>query len=92
MQLGLQLLEDTINSTRSRIEVEKSEREHNFQELVAVAGAGIATVSLLKDPAKDCKDIFKQVHLFCEYPFSFSLIVGIIVGLIVWSLRKRLLS
>ncbi|MEH1902746.1 MAG: hypothetical protein V7L04_15345 [Nostoc sp.] len=91
MQLGLQLLEDTINATRSRIEVEKYEREHNFQELVAVAGAGIATVSLLKEPVKDCKDIFKQVQPFCkEYPFSFSLIVGIIVSFVVWRLRKRL--
>ncbi|MDF5737277.1 MULTISPECIES: hypothetical protein [unclassified Nostoc] len=91
MQLGLQLLEDTINATRSRIEVEKSEREHNFQELVAVAGAGIATVSLLKEPVKDCKEIFKQVQPFCkEYPFSFSLIVGIIVSFVVWRLRKRL--
>jgi hypothetical protein len=93
MQLGLQLLEDTINATRSRVEVEKSEREHNFQELVAVAGAGIATVSLLKEPVKDCKEIFKQVHPFCEeYPFSFSLIVGIIVSFVVWGLRKRLRS
>ncbi|MDZ7955868.1 hypothetical protein [Nostoc sp. DedQUE09] len=96
MQLGLQLLEDTINATRSRIEVEKSERERNFQELVAVAGAGIATVSLLQSPAKDfCskdsrKDIFPTIPYFCEYPFSASLIVGIIVGFMVWWLRKRL--
>ncbi|WP_375448919.1 hypothetical protein [uncultured Nostoc sp.] len=92
MQLGLQLLEDTINATRSRIEVEKSERERNFQELVAVAGAGIATVSLLKDPAKECQDKFIKgnVHLLCEYPFSASLMVGIIVGFVVWWLRKRL--
>ncbi|MEH2259783.1 hypothetical protein [Nostoc sp.] len=95
MQLGLQLLEDTINSTRSRIEVEKSERERNFQELVAVAGAGIATVSLLKDPAKDfcskesMKDIFPKIPYFCDYPFSSSLMVGIIVGFMVWWLRKR---
>ncbi|MEH1999317.1 MAG: hypothetical protein V7L00_11305 [Nostoc sp.] len=92
MQLGLQLLEDTINATRSRVEVEKSEREHNFQELVAVAGAGIATVSLVKETAKDCKDIFKQVDFFCKYPLSGSLIVGIIVGFMVWWLRKRLRS
>jgi hypothetical protein len=92
MQLGLQLLEDTINATRSRVEVEKSEREHNFQELVAVAGAGIATVSLLKDPVKECQDRFIKVnvHFLCEYPFSASLIVGIIVGFVVWALRKRL--
>lgn len=89
MQLGLQLLEDTINATRSRVEVEKSEREHNFQELVAVAGAGIATVSLVRETAKDCKDIFKKVDFFCNYPLSASLIVGMIVGFMVWWLRKR---
>ncbi|BAZ33135.1 hypothetical protein NIES4074_56450 [Cylindrospermum sp. NIES-4074] len=90
MQLGLQLLENTINATRSRIEVEKSERERNFQELVASAGAGIATVSLTKDTGKECTEIFQQVQFFCKYPFSYSLIVGIIVGFVVWSLRKRL--
>ncbi|MDZ8094591.1 MAG: hypothetical protein RMZ42_22055 [Nostoc sp. DedQUE05] len=91
MQLGLQLLEDTINATRSRIEVEKAERERNFQELVAVAGASIATISLVREPAKDCnKDIFfKQVRFFCDYPFSSSFIVGIIVGFVVLWLRKR---
>ncbi|WP_334866069.1 hypothetical protein [Nostoc sp.] len=89
MQLGLQLLEDTINSTRSRVEVEKSERERNFQELVAVAGAGIATVSLVRETAKGCDDIFKQVNFFCKYPLSGSLILGIIVGFMVWWLRKR---
>ena len=92
MQLGLQLLKDTINATRSRIEVEKSERERNFQELVAVAGAGIVTVSLVRETAKDCKDIFKKVDFFCNYPLSASLMVGIIVGFMVWWLRKRVRS
>ncbi|MDZ8069998.1 MAG: hypothetical protein RMY64_31065 [Nostoc sp. DedQUE08] len=95
MQLGLQLLEDTINATRSRIEVEKAERDRNFQELVAVAGSVIATNSLLQSPAKDfCskeskKDIFPKIPYVCDYPFSSSLIVGIIVGFVVLWLRKR---
>ncbi|MEH2070389.1 MAG: hypothetical protein V7K47_19895 [Nostoc sp.] len=95
MQLGLQLLEDTINATRSRIEAEKAERDRNFQELVAVAGSAIATTSLLLSPAKDfCskesrKDIFPKIPYFCDYPFSSSLMVGIIVGCVVWWLRKR---
>lgn len=98
MQLGLQLLKDTINATRSRIEVEKSERDRNFQELVAVAGSVIATTSLLQSPAKDfcgkesMKDIFPKIPYFCDYPFSSSLIVGIIVGFMVWWLRKRVRS
>jgi hypothetical protein len=97
MQLGLQLLEDTINSIRSRIEVEKSERDRNFQELVAVTGSVIATVSLLQSPAKEfcskesTKDIFPNIPHFCKYPFSFSLAFAFIVGFVVWGLRKRLL-
>lgn len=92
MQLGLQLLEDTINSIRSHVEVEKAERDRNFQELVAVTGAAIATVSLLKEPAKECKDPFLQhFPVFCSYYFISSIIIGIIVGFVVWGMRKRLL-
>ncbi|BAT51985.1 hypothetical protein NOS3756_09160 [Nostoc sp. NIES-3756] len=96
MQLGLQLLEDTINATRSRIEVEKAERDRNFQELVAVAGSVIATATLLQSPAKDfctqgsTKDIFPKIPYFCEYPFSFSLVIAFFIGFVVWSVRKRL--
>ncbi|MDZ4874943.1 MAG: hypothetical protein CLLPBCKN_004339 [Chroococcidiopsis cubana SAG 39.79] len=90
MQLGLQLLKDTSNAIRSRVEVEKSERDRNFQEFVAVVGAGVATVSLLKEPVKDCKDIFSKTDI-CNYPFSFSLAIGVLVGFGFWLLRKRLL-
>jgi hypothetical protein len=90
MQLGLQLLKDTINAIRSHIEVEKAARDRNFQELVAVTGAGIATVSLLKEPTKDCQDIFSKTDI-CNYPFSFSLAIGVLVGFGFWLLRKRLL-
>lgn len=90
MQLGLQLLKDTLNVIRSRVEVEKSERDRKFQELVAVTGAGIATISLLKEPVKDCKDIFKA-PFSCAYPFGLSLAIGILFGFVVWLLRKRLL-
>ncbi|PSB49942.1 hypothetical protein C7B80_00805 [Cyanosarcina cf. burmensis CCALA 770] len=90
MQLGLQLLKDTINAIRSHIEVEKAARDGNFQEFVAVVGAGVATVSLLKEPVKDCKDIFSKTDI-CNYPFSFSLAIGVLVGFGFWLLRKRLL-
>ncbi|AFY87538.1 hypothetical protein [Chroococcidiopsis thermalis] len=90
MQLGLQLLKDTINAIRSHIEVEKAARDRNFQEFVAVVGAGVATVSLLKEPVKDCKDIFSKTDI-CNYPFSFSLAIGVLVGFGFWLLRKRLL-
>jgi hypothetical protein len=95
MQLGLKLLEDTINATRSRIEAEKAERDRNFQELVAVSGSIIATVSILQSPAKDfctapTKDIFPKIPYFRQYPFSFSLAIALIIGFVVWSVRKKL--
>lgn len=97
LERGLKFLEDEINHVRSRLEIEKAERDRNFQELVTVAGAGIATVSLIKDPAKDfcskdIKDIiFPTIPYFCDSPFSFSLVAGVIVSLVVWLVRKRLL-
>ncbi|HEY9802197.1 MAG TPA: hypothetical protein V6D25_17685 [Leptolyngbyaceae cyanobacterium] len=70
--------------------------KRNFQELVAVSGSIIATASILQSPAKDfcskesMKDIFPKIPYFCDYPFSFSIAIALIIGLVVWGLRKRL--
>ncbi|TVQ64030.1 MAG: hypothetical protein EA366_01745 [Spirulina sp. DLM2.Bin59] len=63
MQLGLRLLEDAINATQSRLEVEKAERDRDFQEVLKYLGVGwaAATVASSKidvskvenDPIKD---------------------------------------
>jgi hypothetical protein len=46
MQLGLKLLETNISALRSQIEIEKSERDLNFQNLVTLIGAGTAISTL----------------------------------------------
>ncbi len=46
MQLGLRLLEDAINATQSRLEVEKAERDRNFQEVLKYLGVGWAAASV----------------------------------------------
>jgi hypothetical protein len=58
MQLGLQLLETNINALRSQIEIEKSERDRDFQNLVTLVGAGTAVAALLDYDGKKCKAIF----------------------------------
>jgi hypothetical protein len=58
MQLGLQLLETNINALRSQIEIEKSERDRDFQNLVTLVGAGTAVAALLDYDGNKCKAIF----------------------------------
>ena len=48
MQLGLQLLESNINALCSQIELEKTERDQSFQNLVTIFGGGAAIFSALK--------------------------------------------
>lgn len=40
LERGLKLLSDTINAVRSRVEVEKAERDHNFQNCVTLLAGG----------------------------------------------------
>jgi hypothetical protein len=60
MKLGLQLLETNINALRSQIELEKSERDRNFQNLVTLVGAGTAVTALFDYKGEKCKAIFHQ--------------------------------
>ena len=99
LERGLKLLENTINATRSRVEVEKAQSDRNFQELVAVVGAGLATVSLfIRIPKGECKALFNipdnlksnEPKNICDYPFSYSLIVGLIAAILTWSIRRLL--
>ncbi|WP_309735965.1 hypothetical protein [Chamaesiphon sp. OTE_75_metabat_556] len=58
MQLGLKLLETNISALRSQIEIEKSERDLNFQNLVTLIGAGTAISTLFDYDGKKCKAVF----------------------------------
>jgi hypothetical protein len=57
MQLGLQLLETNINALRSQIELEKSERDRDFQNLVTVVAIGISVAALFDYEGKKCQAI-----------------------------------
>lgn len=54
---GLRLLENTSNAVSNQVEVEKAKSDRNFQDIVAVVGSGIATISLLKEGKNECKAV-----------------------------------
>jgi hypothetical protein len=60
MQLGLQLLESNINALRSQIELEKSERDRNFQNMITLIGSGTAIAAYLDFKGEKCQAIFKS--------------------------------
>lgn len=52
LERGMKLLENTINAVRSRVEVEKAERDRNFQDAIAILGVGWSVASFLPSPDK----------------------------------------
>ncbi|NER23188.1 MAG: hypothetical protein F6J96_21305 [Symploca sp. SIO1C2] len=72
----LKLQEDTINVVRSRVEVEKAQRDCNFQDAIAILGVGWSVASLV--PSKDessqtnvtckvsSKDESSQINITCQ--------------------------
>ncbi|WP_310426943.1 hypothetical protein [Chamaesiphon sp. VAR_48_metabat_135_sub] len=92
MQLGLKLLETNINALRSQIELEKSERDLNFQNLVTIVGAGTALTTVLDYEGKKCKAIIGDTNPYCKnfgiggvlIPIGLLLILGAIMLFSKW--------
>ncbi|NEO33955.1 MAG: hypothetical protein F6K36_26780 [Symploca sp. SIO3C6] len=98
MELGLRLLEASINAIRSQIELEKSQRDRSFQNIVTIVGAGTAVTALIDFEGKQCTAISKlmPLEINCkEEPWFNNVIipVGLIVifGVIALFLKKILL-
>jgi hypothetical protein len=89
MQLGMKLLETNINALRSHIELEKSERDLNFQNIVTLVGTGTAVSTLLDYKGEKCKAIFQvpKDNPPCNnfwiggvlIPIGFLFLIGIII-------------
>jgi hypothetical protein len=95
MQLGLQLLQTNINALRSQIELEKSERDRNFQTLVTIIGTGTAGVAIIKEGKNVCEAILP--NNYCKPPSLASLASPLILivisgclGLLAKKAIKRL--
>ncbi|NEO67517.1 MAG: hypothetical protein F6J98_47090 [Moorea sp. SIO4G2] len=84
MEVALRLLETRLNAIRSQIELEKAERDRNFQTLVTVVGAGTAVTALMDFDGKQCEAVSMLIPPFknsCKNPWINSVIVP--VGLIL---------
>ncbi|OLT59114.1 hypothetical protein [Moorena bouillonii] len=97
MEVALRLLETRLNAIRSQIELEKAERDRNFQTLVTVVGAGTAVTALVDFEGKQCQNVSKLIppmEKSCDNPLINSVIVpvGLIVifGVIALCLKKIL--
>jgi undecaprenyl pyrophosphate synthase len=95
MQLGLRLLENNINAIRSRLELDKAEREKTFQTLVTIVGGGIAVAKLVDTKGDQCRTLLTPKYAsICEKPYVGSVITPIVVilifGVILWWLTKFL--
>ena len=102
MQVGIKLLENNINAIRSKIELEKEERERTFQDVVTFIGTGMAGASLIKLDDTNCDTIFDPNSSICKtigktpilgdlvVPILLILILILLFGFLGWSVRNAI--
>lgn len=101
MELGLRLLEDTINAVRSRVELDKAERDRNFQDTVAVIGVGWTVGSFVASLDKLGEDKQDPIRLLISHsqlvpkpwvepaiPLTYTLTVALAAALVTWLIRR----
>jgi hypothetical protein len=96
----MKLLENTINAVRSRIEVEKAERDRNFQDAIAILGVGWSVASFLPSPDKLSENANDPVRMFLAQsplpptwikpavPLVYKLTVAIVAAALAWLLIR----
>jgi hypothetical protein len=101
LELGLKVLEDTINTIRSRVEVDKAERDRNFQDTVAVIAVGWSVGSFVASLNKLGEDKQDPVRILLTnsplvpkawvepgIPLVYTLSVAIVAAALTWLVRQ----
>ncbi|MBD3560337.1 hypothetical protein H6S82_15960, partial [Planktothrix sp. FACHB-1355] len=101
LERGLRLLENTINAIRSRVEVDKAERDRNFQNTVTIIGMGwtvgsfVASLDKLgKDPKDPVRLLLTNSQLVPKpwldpaVPLVYTLSVAIVAATLTWLVRR----
>lgn len=90
MTLGFQLLDSSLNTLRSRVEVNQAKRDRTFQDTAAILGIGLAVASISGTPDEFCLaynnpiiSLIKNTPI-CEVQLLYSLFVGAIAALVTW--------
>ena len=97
LKLGLSLLDSSINTLRSRVEVEEAKRDRTFQNAVAIIGVGFSASSLLDSLPKNSAGYSDPVrYLLVNYlqvpspwlnaatGFVYELAVAFVAGGLTW--------
>ena len=85
MEMSSKWLDISINTLRSRFEVDQAERDRTFQNTVAIVGVGLATASLVISLKDELKPTFRNdptVNIFIL--LKYSIIAGVIAGAFTW--------
>lgn len=101
LERGLRLLEDTMNAVRNRVEVDKAERDRNFQDTVAVIGVGWSVGSFVASLEKLGEDKQDPMRLLISnsnfvpapwkepaIPLAYTLSVAIAAAFLTWLIRR----
>ncbi|NEQ83308.1 MAG: hypothetical protein F6K26_24790 [Moorea sp. SIO2I5] len=87
---GLTLLQNLLEANRGRIELYQADRDRRFEQMIAIAGFGLATsqiaaaIIIAQNPPKS------EVPVVMAPAFWKSLGIGIGVGLIAWFIIRQL--
>ena len=85
MEMSSKWLDISINTLRSRVEVDQAEHDRTFQQAVAIVGVGLTTASLVMSLKDELKPTFRNdpsVNIFI--PLGYSIIAGVIAGALTW--------
>jgi hypothetical protein len=100
LEPGLRLIDSSINTLRSRVEIDQAERDRTFQNGVAIIGVGLATGSLVAsleklgesndDPVRSllAKSPVPKFWLDPATPLVYGISLGIIAALLTWLLIR----
>jgi hypothetical protein len=101
LEQGRRLLEDMMNAVRSRVELEKAERDRNFQDTVAVIGVGWTVGSFVASIEKLGEDKQDPIRLLISnsqlvpkpwvepaIPLTYTLTVAFAAALVTWLIRR----
>ncbi len=96
----MRLIDSSINTLRSRVEIDQAERDRTFQNGVAIIGVGLATGSLVAsleklgesndDPVRSllAKSPVPKFWLDPATPLVYGITLGIIAALLTWLLIR----
>jgi hypothetical protein len=85
MEMSSKWLDISINTLRSRVEVDQAERDRNFQNTVGIVGVGLATGSLVMSLKEELKPTFRNDPSFNIFiPLVYSIIAGVIASALTW--------